>query len=140
MLFRSFLTIITGLALVTGLFSCHKEEIDDSNDPLIGTWVYDSYQIDSDLEIYKSEKELDPDKPGMIFEPGGKFTIRNIYGWCATPPVTYENYNGTWENISDSTTLIRYEWWGTAAGQDKLEKTFNIIRADDQELWIRYIF
>jgi len=136
---KYFFGIITGLAFASGLFSCQKEDLHQSENALTGTWVYDTYLIDSDFEVYKAEKELDPDKPGMIFEPGGKFIIRSIYGWCGTPPVTYENYKGTWETISDSTILIRYEWWGTASGQADLERTFKIVKADDQALWIQYI-
>ncbi len=138
--FKYFFTIITMLALIMGLYSCNKEAKSNIDDALIGTWVYDSYHIDSEFEVFTAKNELDPDRPGMIFKPNGKIINRTIFGWCATPPVSYENYNGSWEHLSDSTILIRYEWWGTASGQPDLERTFKIVKVDEQSLWIQYIF
>lgn len=137
--FKRFLAVITLLVTIITLHSCGKQDL-YSNDPLIGTWVYDSYLIDSNFEVYTANNELDPDRPGMIFKPGGKLVNRTIFGWCATPPVSYENYQGSWEYLNDSTVLIRYEWWGTASGQPDREKTFKIVKVDEQSLWIQYIF
>lgn len=140
MVFRYIFAIITVLALIIGFYSCDKEGQYNTDDALTGTWVYDSYLIDSGYEVFTAKNELDPDRPGMIFKPDGKLINRTIYGWCATPPVTYENYSGSWKHLSDSTILIRYEWWGTATGQPDQERTFKIVSVDEQSLWIQYIF
>ncbi len=140
MLIRYFFSAITVLTIITGLNSCQKEDLNNIKDRIIGTWVYDAYLIDSDCEVYSAKKELDQDRHGMIFKPKGKLIIRNIDGWCATPPVTFENYDGTWELLNDSTVHISHDWWGNGSGQPQMESTFQIVRLDEEQLWIKYIF
>jgi len=138
--FKYIFAILTALCATMLIFSCQKEAINDNKSGLPGTWVYDSYLIETDFEKYTAKEQLDPDQPGFIFMNNGKMTIRSIDGWCATPPVNYQNYEGTWENLTDSTFMIKHEYWGTASGQPDLESTFQIIRVDEQELWLKYVF
>lgn len=137
---RYFFVIITIMALISGLYSCQKEDVNNADEKIIGTWVYDTYLVDSDFEIFTAKKELDADRHGFVFEPGGKLVIRNIDGWCDTPQVTFQNYNGTWEYLNDSTIHISHDWWGNSSGQPRMESTFHIVRLDEQQLWIKYIF
>jgi hypothetical protein len=37
---------------------------------------------------------------------------RENSGGCATPPVTYANYRGTWNIINDTLIQIRVGYWG----------------------------
>ena len=83
--------------------SCKKDEIKiDPNNLLIGTWNYSDYQ-DNAMVYIRSGKFID--NRGYKFNSDGTVVERTFAGWCATPPVSYSNYQGTWSILND--TLIQ---------------------------------
>lgn len=85
---------------------------------LLGTWVYTNHAYDS-REFYK-ELTFAQNEPGIQFQKDGKLIKRQNAGWCGTPPITYNNSEGTWKVTSDSTIIIRYKYWGGTTEEEWL--------------------
>jgi hypothetical protein len=84
------------------IFSCTKDEIKiDPNNPLIGIWNYSSQETNT--LVFTRSQEFS-DNYCYRFNVDGTLIERNISGWCATPPVSYTNYQGNWTMQND--TLI----------------------------------
>jgi len=95
-----------------------KIKYKDLNEEIIGVWVYKNYN-DSSSE-YKKKNSFDKNEPGIKFKRNGKLIKRQNVGWCGTPPITYDNFQGTWKITSDSTLTIRYKYWDGMAEEDLL--------------------
>ncbi len=99
------------LPIILILVSCTDNPVNE-NIPanLEDTWVYRSHQED----VYTMEKSinLENDNSGMIILGNGKLIERKNVGFCGTPPVIYDNYEGNWESLSDKKLLINVEYWG----------------------------
>ncbi len=81
-----------------------------NNNELIGTWVYSTYK--DDLLYYKKKNNLKKDNAGIEFFKSGKLIKRQNESGCGTPPITYKNFNGSWEKKTDSTISLTYQNWG----------------------------
>lgn len=91
-------------------FACTKDEIKiDPDNLLIGTWNYSEYT--GDLNVYTRSLDFS-DTHGYKFNSDGTFIERSITGWCATPPVSYSNYPGTWAYLNDTLIQINGTYWG----------------------------
>jgi hypothetical protein len=100
------------LLLGSILSSCTKNEIKiDPDNLLIGTWNYSEYT--GDLNIYTRSLDF-TDTHCYKFNSDGSFIERSISGWCATPPVSYSNYPGTWTILNDTLIQINGTYWGGA--------------------------
>jgi hypothetical protein len=98
------------LVLVLILFSCRKDEIKiDPNNPLIGTWNFFGNQ--DNISIYSRSSEF-IDNYGYLFRADGTLLQREITGWCATPPVSYSDYDGIWKQVNDTLIEINVGYWG----------------------------
>jgi hypothetical protein len=98
---KTIFQIFTFLVIVVS--SCTKEEIKiEPNNPLVGTWNYSDYS-DNAMIFTRSEKFID--NRCYKFNSDGTMLERNITGWCATPPVSYSDYQGRWAILND--TLIQ---------------------------------
>lgn len=99
------------LPLILILISCTDNPVNE-NIPanLDGTWVYRSYEND----VYTMEKSLslENDNSGLVILQNGTFVDRKIVGWCGTPPVVYDNYQGNWESLSDKELKVTVGYWG----------------------------
>ncbi len=82
---------------------CASFKIDTNN--LIGTWVYHGEKA-----AYAKQRSI-PKGRCFIFKKGGKLIVRQNAGWCGTPPITYRNFEGSWELTSDSTIRLSYKNW-----------------------------
>jgi hypothetical protein len=78
------------------------------DDELLGPWVYSGSK--DELSLFKKKNKLEKNKSGIEFKADGKFVQRQNVSWCGTPPITYGNFDGTWEKNSDSTVLITYQY------------------------------
>lgn len=91
------------------LVSCTKDDIKiDPDNFLIGTWNYAGYH--NNVNVYTRSLDFS-DSHCYKFNNDGTMVERNIYGWCATPPVSYDNYKGTWANLQDALIQIHVEYW-----------------------------
>ena len=99
------------LPIILILVSCTDNPVNE-NIPanLEGTWVYRSYEN----YVYTMEKSfrLEDDNYGLVLLGNRKLIERKNVGFCGTPPVVYDNYEGNWESLSDTKLLINVEYWG----------------------------
>lgn len=92
------------------LFSCNKDDIYiDKDNLLIGVWNYsDSKDY---VTIYTKNSKF-TDSYGYKFNSDGTLVERKNSGWCATPPVSYADYKGSWSVINDTIIEIKAAYWG----------------------------
>jgi hypothetical protein len=96
--------------LITLSSSCTKEGIKiDPDNLLIGTWAYSGYK--DDASIFTRSQEF-TDNHCYRFNSVGTLIERKNSGWCGTPPISYADYQGTWEILDDTLILINVGYWG----------------------------
>ncbi|MFO7445310.1 MAG: hypothetical protein R6W90_03045 [Ignavibacteriaceae bacterium] len=105
------ISILAGSALLLTSCSDTISSPDNIKSTLMGTWVHDNYS-EYNVRIMRKSQTLKKDNYGFIFYRDGGFVERNINGWCGTPPVAYNNYEGEWVTESDSLIKITVEYWG----------------------------
>ncbi len=92
------------------LNSCSEPVNNNSpQDELIGCWVESGN--DSFYKYLKKSAGLDSNYYGLEFKSGGILIERKNSGTCKTRPITYKNYNGTWERLNDSIISIEADSW-----------------------------
>lgn len=121
------------LLLSTFLFACNEYFEDKSGelDALHGTWIEQNYS-DSTQIFIKSDSLLD-DIYGITFKSNGDFVERKNIGWCGTPPVTFGNYDGSY-NRNDSIVEIEVPYWGGMSNYK-----WQIISVSEDELEIYWL-
>jgi hypothetical protein len=104
---KIFLQLAVIIILVS---SCSKDRIIvDPDNPLLGTWIYDSY---SDNAMIFTRSSSFTDSHCYRFNDGGTMVERKNAGWCGTPPITYADYEGEWSIISDTLIRVTVGYWG----------------------------
>jgi hypothetical protein len=105
---------IFSLLLITLLLSCESNEtVINTNNLLLGSWIMPSYGAET--TTYKRGNSLPNDAYGISFSENGEFIERSS-GWCATPPLSYFDYIGSFEveetliKITRTSYLNSYQW------------------------------
>ncbi len=129
---------IVFLMLLGLLISCEKEvmELDallGENVGIVGTWIEEGYQ--GDTAYFNRSGELDKLKYGFTLKEDGSFIERKNSGFCGTPPISYANYDGTWEAVSDSLLSITVGYWG-----GMMTYQMRIVSMKGQGLAIKYLY
>jgi hypothetical protein len=94
--------------------SCKKNELRiDPENLLPGIWNYSGYQ--DNVSIFTRSNEL-IDNHGYNFSKDGTFIERENTGWCGTPPIIYDDYDGIWSQVNDTLIKVNVGYWG---GQTK---------------------
>jgi hypothetical protein len=89
--------------------SCEKDNIEiDPDNLLIGVWINDGFR--DDVTIYKRSDEF-TNNYCYLFKSDGTLTERQNVGWCGTPPISYADYEGTWEIANDTLISITVGSW-----------------------------
>jgi hypothetical protein len=97
------------LIIASALPSCEKDNIEiDPDNLLIGIWINDGFR--DDFTIYKRSDEF-TDNYCYLFKSDGTLTERQNVGWCGTPPISYADYEGTWEIANDTLISITVGSW-----------------------------
>lgn len=131
------------LLIVMMMISCEKDvvEIDalGENAAIIGTWVE---EIDIALPVTEDDitwmnraGDLSANGYGFIIKEDGSFIERKNAGWCGTPPISYDNFEGNWEALSDSLLDITVAYWGGT-----LTYQMRIFSLEEDKLGIRYLY
>lgn len=119
------------------MIACEKELVDmealGENEGIIGTWIENGYE--EDVTLLKRGDQLDPSKYGFTIEENGSFIERKNAGWCGTPPITYDNFEGSWVALSDSLLEITVAYWGGT-----MNYQMRIVSHGPEELQIRYLY
>lgn len=125
------------LLAFTLLISCEENltEADalGENAGIVGTWVEKGYV--EDLLMLERTHDLDPDRYGFTINGDGTFLERKNSGWCGTPPIAYDNFEGTWEALSDSLIEVTVGYWGGV-----MTYQIRIVVLDQENLSIRYLY
>lgn len=125
------------------MFSCEKDIVETDalgeNAGIIGIWVE---EIDRSLPVIEDgitrlnrSAEFDPGSYGFSIHEDGTFIERKNAGWCGTPPISYDNFEGTWEPLSDSLLDITVAYWGGT-----LTYQMRIVILEEDKLGIKYLF
>jgi len=60
------------------------------------TWVQAGWDTDTQAIVYKRTDELAGEVVGYAFRDDGALVYRS-FGWCATPPLTFFDVAGSWD-------------------------------------------
>ena len=124
-------TFIFILVFSAFLFSCEKTNTSPDPGKLEGIWIEDHF--DEGILILNKSDEFQNDNYGFTIYEGGKFTEHKNSGWCGTPPISYANFEGSWEYENDSTLKIVVSYWGGT-----MTYKLDIIKLTEDNLKVRY--
>jgi hypothetical protein len=128
--------IIYALILLM-MVSCSKDMPDKDylveNTGIIGTWVQKG--TTGEVSILERETSLDPASYGFVIRDDGEFIERKNAGWCGTPPITYDNFDGEWIALSDSLLDITVGFWGGT-----INYQMRIVTLNEDILKVRYLY
>lgn len=124
--------------LVLGLLvSCEKGFIEadalGANAVIVGTWVETGYE--EDVLLLERTENFDPSKYGFTIHKDGTFIERKNTESYTAQSITYDNFEGTWEALSDSLLNITVGFWGGT-----MTYQIRIVSLDLENLAIRYLF
>lgn len=118
------------LLLAVVLTAASGRRFGDINEEVTGIWEL-SYRSFDTVELVK-KNSFTKDAPGIAFQPEGKLIRRQNIGWCGTPPITYGNFDGTWEKVSDSVINISHQYWGGTVAME-----WKLVKAEKRKLIFR---
>lgn len=125
------------ILLLVMFYSCEADLLNmealGDNAGIVGTWVEDEYLGDT-LFLDRSSS-FDKGKYGFTIHEDGTFTEHKNAGWCGTPPITYDSFDGTWEVVTDSLLDITVAYWG-----GMMTYQIRIVSLTADELAIRYLY
>jgi hypothetical protein len=122
--------IFFGLIALAMFFSCSKEaiEFDTKSSSIVGKWENQTYK--NDTIIFTKAPEKKEYEYLLEFKSDGSLLERKNAGWCGTPPIAWENYDGSWE-MNDSIIKVSVGYWG---GQAKYQ--WKLISVSQNQLKI----
>jgi hypothetical protein len=99
--------------LILFFVGCEENsEIEQRSNSLIGYWI--NPQTTDSLVTYSKSTDLVENNYGIAFHSDGTLIERKNSGWCATPPISYSDFEGSWEK-TDSIISILVDYWGGLA-------------------------
>ena len=129
--------LVAFLIVIVLMVSCEKDLMElealGSNVEIVGTWIENEYK--GDTLLLQRNGAFDKEKYGFTISEDGTFVEHKNAGWCGTPPITYDSFNGTWEAVSDSLLDITVAYWG-----GMITYQMRIVSLDAEELAIRYLY
>ena len=121
---------IISIPLLLMCITTNNLEYQQVDEKLFGVWIM-TEQIENEL-TFKRSKLFDKNRGGLKFLRNGHLVFRQNVSWCATPPIEYKNYKGSW-NISNGTKLsMGCAYWGGDSQQ-----VWEIIILNESELRIK---
>ena len=125
------------LIVMVMMLSCEKDFMElealGSNAGIVGTWVEDEYK--GDTLFLERSGAFDKEKYGFTINDDGTYIEHKNAGWCGTPPITYDSFDGSWEAVSDSLLDITVAYWG-----GMMTYQMRIVSLGAEELAIRYLY
>jgi hypothetical protein len=97
---------ISGLLFIVLLLGAGCDRL--HSDDIIGSWT--NARVEGEV-ITLERKDKPENEYTITFREGGKLTERKNAGWCGTPPVSYADFEGTWQQ-TDSLINIEVGYWG----------------------------
>ena len=125
------------LIVMVLMVSCEKDLMElealGSNAGIVGTWVENEYK--GDTLFLQRNGAFDKEKYGFTINEDGTFVEHKNAGWCGTPPITFDSFDGTWKAVSDSLIDITVAYWG-----GMMTYQIRIVSLDAEELAITYLY
>ena len=122
--------LLSFVLLITA-FGCEKNQLTPDQD-LAGYWINPQWD-NSGLVIYDRADGF-VEGYGIAFFEDGSLLERKNEGWCGTPPISYGDFTGTWEEQEEDIIKINSTYWGGT-----LELTWKIISVDETTLVVEII-
>ncbi|MBN1953109.1 MAG: hypothetical protein JW801_18030 [Bacteroidales bacterium] len=117
--------------LMIGFYSCEKYSENSSvSEMLAGKWGQ-TEALDGMLSYQRLRERVDTFD--LQFNGDNTLVQRSLAGGCATPPVAYALFDGTWSE-QDSLLSITVDYWGGVANYE-----WKIVALTGDELKIRTI-
>ena len=102
------LALLTGMILL--LAACTSPSEPDPGLPLAGAlagvWVFES-EDDGGAKVYTGAPALSGNRAGFEFGEHGGLKVRTS-GWRGTPPVSYSNLEGIWDQVDERLLEIHH--------------------------------
>ena len=91
--------------------ACEKENgsVNTGTEYLLGYWINPQYK--DSIIVFERSANLVENNYGFSFKPDHIFIERKNSGWCGTPPISYSDFDGTWEK-NNSDLIINVGYWG----------------------------
>ncbi len=125
------------LIVMVLMVACEKDLMElaalGSNSTIVGTWVEEGQK--GDTLLLQRNEAFDKERYGFTIHENGTFIEHKNAGWCGTPPIAYDSFDGTWEALSDSLLDITVAYWG-----GMMTYQMRIVSLDEDELAIRYLY
>jgi hypothetical protein len=81
---------------------------DESDPAYLGSWGLEGVDPESGVRVYARIAALAGDRDGYRFEPDGSLEVRGPT-WFGTPPFTFFNSSGSWEEDEKHALRLSYE-------------------------------
>jgi len=114
--------------------SCSKdsEQIENKSDhSVIGTWIHSSFNEDIRV-LYRNNEFID--NYGVKFIENYELIEKRNSGFCGTPPISYAEFKGKWNEISEQIIEINIDFW-----EENLTYQIEIVSLTADTLKIKYI-
>ena len=135
---------ILGILLLTVFFSCEQnEDILDTNNLLLGSWIEPSYN--SEGTTYTRGSSLPTENHGISFSENGEF-IERTSGWCGTPPLYYSDYIGSFEieqtliKITKEAYPNSYQWRIISLTENELVVKRELTAQEEEHKYLMVLF
>lgn len=101
---------------------------------LVGAWVLHDISA-AGLYEYQKTQGLATDKPGWIFKANGTLVDRKNQSFCGFGPIEYQDYEGKWNESSDTTLRLDTWYWG---GRQEYAVELVLVTTDKLLVRIKY--
>lgn len=128
------INLVTLLFSIIILASCGKSQHPALTD-YMGFWAGGDT---CGVEHYGFERVdvMPSDRYGFEIRSDGTLIENKNSGWCGTPPITYDRFNGVWEAVEEDLLSVKSDYWG---GQLEMDWTIIHVDADSLVLDIKYL-
>ena len=104
------LAVLTGMILILAACTSTSEPAPspgpDLSRTLVGVWVFEEMTEDG-ATVYARAAALSGERKGYEFGEHGGLKVRTS-GWCLTPPLTWANVEGLWQQADGRQVDIRH--------------------------------
>ncbi|MDR0866599.1 MAG: hypothetical protein LBO74_16960 [Candidatus Symbiothrix sp.] len=96
---------------------CEKTEVDapEIASGIVGYWEESQYEESTNgnkVILYQRIDTFNENRGGIRFLNDMTLIERKNAGWCATPPIAYDNFNGKYQWEDNGTIIIDVAYWG----------------------------
>jgi len=70
-------------------------------------WIQESWDDEDQALVFRRTDDLSGEVVGYAFGGDGSLVYRS-FGWCATPPLTYFDQEGTWQQLDATHVRLDY--------------------------------